>query len=128
MYWLSEHSVNHLRSCRSRLSRKILPGSVIVVSVRPEIPPLLRDNLTLPLALLLVFLNPLILINAIHKLTNTSYRLLGQGFSQIMLGGQFDLECSYSYIIKIPINFIKYLLVPVQVRFQGLTFSHEHGQ
>ena len=87
MHWFLEHSVNHLRNRRSRLFNKIPSGSVIVVSVRPEIPPILRDNLTLPLALLLVFLDPLVLINAIHKPTNTPYRLLGQGFSQIVLGG-----------------------------------------
>ena len=128
MHWFSEHSVNHLRSRRSKLSRKIPSGFVIVVSIRLEIPSLLRDNLTLPLALLLVFLDPLIHINVIHKLTNTLYWLLGQGFSQIMLSGQFDLEYPYSHIIKIPINLIKNLLVPVRVRFQGLTFSHGHGQ
>ena len=49
MHWFSKHSVNHLRSCRSRFSRKILSGSIIVVFVRLEIPHLLRDNLTLPL-------------------------------------------------------------------------------
>ena len=87
MHKFSEHSVNHLRSHRSRLSRKIPSRSVIIVSIQPEIPHLLRDNLTFPVALLLAFLNPLVLINAIHKLTNTPYRLFGKGFSQIMLGG-----------------------------------------
>ena len=128
MHWFSEHNVNHLRSRKSRLSCKIPSGSVIVVSVQPEIPPLLRDNLTVPLALLLVFLDLLVLINSIHKPTNTLYWLLGQGFSQIMLSRQFDLEYPYSHIIKIPINLIKNLLVPIRVRFQGLTFSHGHGQ
>ena len=130
MHWFSEHSVNHLKSRRSRLSSKIPLGSIIVVFVRPEIPPLLRDNLTLtlPLALLLVFFDPLILINAIHKSTNTSYWLLGQGFFQIMLNRWVELEGLYSHVIKISINLIKHLSVPVRVRFQGLAFSHEHGQ
>ena len=127
MHWFSEHNVNHLRSRKSRLSYKIPSGSVIVVSVQPEIPPLLRDNLTVPLALLLVFLDLLVLINSIHKPMNTPYRLLGQGFSQIMLDGQSDLEGPYSHVIKIPVILIKHLLVLIRVCFQGLTFSHGHG-
>ena len=81
MHWFSNHNVNHLRSRRPRLSSKILSGSVIVVAVRPEIPHLLKDNLTLPLALLLVFLDILVFINAVHKSMHTLYWLLGQGFS-----------------------------------------------
>ena len=48
--------------------------SVIVVMVRPEIPPILRDNLTFFLTLLLVLLNLLILINLIHELAYTGNR------------------------------------------------------
>ena len=128
MHWFSEHNVNHLRSRKSRLFYKIPSGSVIVVSVQPEIPPLLRDNLTVPLALLLVFFDPLVLINTIHKSMNTPHRLLSQGFPQIMLDGQVDLKGPYSHIIKISINLIKHLPIPIRLRFQGLTFSHGHGQ
>ena len=113
MHWFLEHSVNHMKSRRSKLSHKIPSRSVIVVSVRPKILHLLRDNLTLPLALLLVFLDSLVLINAIHEPTNTPYQLFGQGFSQIILGGQFDLKGPYSHVIKILIDLIKHLLVPV---------------
>ena len=113
MHWFLEHGVNCLRSCRSKLSSKIPSGSVIVVTVRPKISPLLRDNLTLSLALLLVFLNLIVLINVIHKLTNTPYQLLGQGFSQIMLDGQANLKGPYSHVNKIPINLIKHLPVSV---------------
>ena len=81
MHWFSKHNVNHLRSRRSRLSSKIFSGPIIIVFVRPEILHLLKDNLTFPLALLLVFLDPLVLINTIHKPTNTLHQLLGQGFS-----------------------------------------------
>ena len=81
MQWFLEHSVDHLRGCRSRLSREIPLGSVVVVSVRLEIPPILRDKLTLPLALLLVFLDLLVLIDAIYKPTNTPDRFLSQGIS-----------------------------------------------
>ena len=118
MHWFSEHSVNHPRSHRPRLSSKIPSGSVIVVYVQPKIPHLRGDNLTLPLALLLVFLDPFILINTIHKPTNTPHQLLGQGLSQIVHSEQADLEGPYSHVIKIPINLIKYLLVPVRVCFK----------
>ena len=84
MYWLSEYCVNHLRSCRPRLSSKIPSGPAIIVFVRPKISPILRDNLSLSLPLLLVFLNPLVLVNTIHKLMHTPYRFLGQGLSHIV--------------------------------------------
>ena len=47
MYRISEHSVNCLRVGRSGLPCKVSPQSVVVVvkSVRPEVLPLLRDNL-----------------------------------------------------------------------------------
>ena len=117
MHWFSEHSVNHPRSRRPRLSSKIPSGSIIVVFVRSEIPHLLRDNLNLPLALLLIFLDPLVLVNAIHKPTNPPHRLLGQGFSQIMPSGQANLEGPFSHVIKIPINLVKHLPIPIRVCF-----------
>ena len=113
MFWLSKHCVNHLRSCRPRLPSKIPSRFVIIVSVRPEIPHVLRDNLSLSFPLLLVFLNPLVFINTIHKATHTPYRLLGQGLSQIILGKQADLESPYSHVIKILVNLIEHLLISV---------------
>ena len=74
MYWFSEYCVNHMRSRRPRLVSKIPSGSIIVVSVRLEVPHLLRDNLSISLPLLLVFLDPLVLINLVHKLAYTSGR------------------------------------------------------
>ena len=68
MYWFSEHRISHLRSHRLKFPSKIPSGSVIVVAVQPKIPNLLRDNLTLPLTLLLVLLDPLILVYPIHEL------------------------------------------------------------
>ena len=109
IHWFSEHNLNYLSSRRSRLSRKIPLGSVVVVLVRPEILPLLKDNLAFSLILLLVFLDPFVLINAIHKSMNTLDRFLGQGLSQNMLGVQSDLEGPYGHVIKIPINLIKHL-------------------
>ena len=80
MHQFSEHSINHLSVGRPRLPCKISLRSVIIVSVRLEIPPLLRDNFSLSFTLLLVFLNPFILINSIHKLTHASNRFASQRF------------------------------------------------
>ena len=54
--------------------------SVVAVSIRHEIPPLLRNNLSLSFPLLLVFLNPLILINSVHELVHTSAEFASQRF------------------------------------------------
>ena len=85
MYLLSKHRVNHLRSRRPRFPSKIPSGSVIVVSVQPKVPHVLRDNLSFSFPLLLVLLNPFVFINTTHKSMYIPYRLLGQGLSQIML-------------------------------------------
>ena len=100
----------------------------MVVSVWPEIPHILKDNLSFPFPLLLVFLDPLILINTVHELMYTPYRLFGQRLSQIMLGRLADLESPYHHVIKVPIYLIEHLPVSVWVRFQGLPFSHGHRQ
>ena len=128
MHWLTEHCVVHLSSSRPRLRSKVSSRPIIVVSVRPKIPPILKDNLSLPILLLLVCLYSLILINTVHELAHTSYRLPRQRFSQIILGGQADLESPYSYVIKIPINLLEHLPVLVRVCFQGLSLSLCHGQ
>ena len=78
MHRFTEHSIDHLRSYGPKLPGKIPPGSVIFVTVRPKISPLLKDNLTLSLALLLVLFNPLILVNLIHELAYTDDKFLSQ--------------------------------------------------
>ena len=78
MYRFAEHSIDCLRSCKPRLPGKISPRSVIVVTILPKIPLLLRDNLTLSLTLLLVLFNPLILINPIHELAYTDDKFSSQ--------------------------------------------------
>ena len=47
LHWLSKHSINHLGVSRSWLPNKVFLRSVIIVSVRPKIPSLLRDYLSL---------------------------------------------------------------------------------
>ena len=85
MYWLSENRVNHLSSGRPRLPSKVSLGSVIVVSVRPKIPHILRDNLSLPFPLLLILFDLFILVNLVHELTYTANKFPGQRFPQTML-------------------------------------------
>ena len=66
MHWLSEHCTNYLGIGRLCFTCIIPSWSVIIVSIQLEIPPLLRDNLSLPFSLLLVVLDPLVLINSVH--------------------------------------------------------------
>ena len=85
------------------MSRKISSRPVVIVPIRPEIPSILSDYLGFPFSLLLVLLDPLILINAVHKPTHTLDEFPGQRLSQVVLGGQTNVESPYSYVIKIPI-------------------------
>ena len=66
MHWLSEHCTNYLGIGRLSLTCIIPSRPVIIVSVQPEIPHFLRDNLSLPFSLLLVVFDPLVLINLVH--------------------------------------------------------------
>ena len=86
VYWLLEHSVNHLSSSKPRLPSKVSLRPVIVVSTRAEIPHLLKDNLILPFPLLLILLDPLILINSVHELMYAVSRFPNQRLPQTMLG------------------------------------------
>ena len=85
VHWFSEHRVNHLSIGGPRLPSIIFPRPIIVVPIRPEVPHLLRDNLSLPLSLLLVFLDLLILINLVHELAYTDSRFPSQTLPQTIL-------------------------------------------
>ena len=80
MYWISEHNIDHLKGCKLRQPSKIPTRSTVVVTVRPEIPHLLRDNLALSLPLLVVLFNPLVLVNPIHELAYIVNRFFDQRF------------------------------------------------
>ena len=71
MYRFSEYSINSLCVSCSRLPYEISPQMVAIISVRPEIPHLLRDNLPFSFTLQLVFLHSFILIDPIHQLVHT---------------------------------------------------------
>ena len=115
MYWFSEHSIDSLCVGCSRLPYEISPQAVAVMSVRPEIPPLLRDNLLFSLTLQLVFLYSFILIDSIHQLAHTSGRLASQRLPQAVLGWETVFKGVDVDIIKVAVHFIIHLPIPVQV-------------
>ena len=75
MHWFSEYNPNVLRIGCLRLPCEISPRATIGVSVRPEIPHLLRKYLFLSLALHLFFFYSLVLIDPIHQLAHVDGRL-----------------------------------------------------
>ena len=67
--------MNCLHIDRSGLLCVVSPRSVVVVkSIRPEVTPLLRDNLCFTLTQLLVLFNPLILVDSVHELAQVGDR------------------------------------------------------
>ena len=72
MHWFSEYCINGLGVGRLELSNKLSLGLVVIESVRLEILPLLRDNLSLSFIQLLIFFNPFILVNTVHKLVQAN--------------------------------------------------------
>ena len=75
MHWLLEYSLDIMHIGCLQLPYEISPRVIVGISVRPEIPPLLRDNILFSLALQLVFLYSLILIDSIHQLAHIGGRL-----------------------------------------------------
>ena len=126
LYWFSKHSINHLGVSRSQLPNKFFPSSVVIVSIQLEIPPLLRDHLSLSFPLQLVFFDPFVLVNSIHKLANTSNRLTSQRFPQIMLGWEASLESINGHIIIVSVYFVKHFPVSIRVGLQSLPLPHRH--
>ena len=86
MYWFSEYGVDSLCIGCSRLPYKVPHRAVAAIPVRPEIPPLLRDNLLFSSSLQLVFLHLLVLVDPIHQLVHTGGRLASQRLPQAVPG------------------------------------------
>ena len=78
MHWFLEYCINGLGVGRPGLPNKISLGPVVIESIRPKIPHLLRDNLRFTFPLLLVFLNPFVLINPVHELVHIGNRFASQ--------------------------------------------------
>ena len=67
--------MDYLCPSGTKLLRVIPSRSVTVVKlVRPEVPPLLRDNLRFVLSHLLVFFDSLVLVDSVHELAHAGDR------------------------------------------------------
>ena len=124
MHWFSEYSPDILRVGCLRLPFEISPRVTVGVSVRSEIPHLLRDNLLLSLALHLVFFYSFVLIYPIHQLAHTGGRLTSQGFPQAMLNWEVALEGVYGDDVKVAIHFIIHPPISARIGLQGLSVTH----
>ena len=102
MHRFLKYNVNHLGVGRSCQSNIIFSRSSGIELVRPKIPYLLRDNLRFTFSLLLIFLNSLIFINSVHKLTHTSNRFTGQWFPQSCSLGRSILKVLMTTFSKSP--------------------------
>ena len=80
VHWFSEYSPDISSAGRLWLPRKVSLRTTVYVPVRPEIPPLLRDNLLLPSTLYLVLLYSLILVDPVHQLAHAGGEFACQGF------------------------------------------------
>ena len=112
MHWFPKYRANHLSCSRPRLPSKVSSGPIIVISVRPEIPLMLKDNLSLPFPLLLVFLDLLILINTVHESTHTPYNFLVNDFLKSCLVGRLTFKVFMATSSKSPsisLNISQYL-------------------
>ena len=114
MYWFSEYSIDSLYVGYSRLPYEISPRTVAVISVRPEIPPLLRDNLFFSSTLQLVFLHSFILINPIHQLAHAGGGLASQRLPQVMLSWKTIFEGADGDIVEIVVHFV--IRLPISIR------------
>ena len=78
VYRFSKYSVNSLRVGCSGLPYEISPRAVAVVSVQPEIPPLLGNDLLFSFNLQLIFLYSFIFVNPVHQLVHIGGRFACQ--------------------------------------------------
>ena len=100
---------------KSLIGWLLLYRSVAIISVRLEIPSLLRDNLLFSLILQLVFLYSFILIDPIHQLVHTGGRLASQRLPYAMLGWDAVFEGADGDIVKIVVHLIIHLPISVRV-------------
>ena len=124
MHWFSEYSTNSLYVGCLQLPCEISHRAIAIILVRPEIPPLLRDNLLFSLALQLVFLYSFILINPIHQLAHTDGRFASQRLPQAMLGWEVVFEGVDGDIVKVALYFIIHLPISARVGLQSFSIMH----
>ena len=90
---------------------------VIVVSFRPEIIPILRDDLLLSFPLQLVLFHSFLFVNPVHKLTNVGNRLTSQGFPQTMLSGETTFKHADGDVLIVAVHLIVHFPIFVRVCF-----------
>ena len=90
---------------------------VIVVLVRPEITPLLRNDLLLSFPLQLVLFHFFIFVNPIHKLMYVGDRLVSQGFPQAVLGWETAFKSANDDAIKVAVHLVIHFPISVRVCF-----------
>ena len=76
---------------------------------------LLWEDFGLALSLGLIFLNLLMHVNAVHKLTHTTSKFHRQRFPQVMLHWKPNLKGPYSYILEITIYLIERFPIPIKI-------------
>ena len=113
MYWFLEYDIGSLCVGCSRLPYEVSPQAIAVIPVRPEIPPLLKDNLLFSSSLQLVFLHPLKLVDPIHQLAHTGDGLASQRLSQAVIGWETIFKSDNGDVVKIVFHFIVCLLISV---------------
>ena len=99
---LPKYCINNLGVRRARLPNKVPPWSVIIITIRPEIPHLLRDYLGLSFPLKLIFLYPFVLLYSVHQLAHTADRFTRQGFPQVVISWKTGFESGYSHRVILP--------------------------
>ena len=124
---LLKHQVNYLCISPWWLVSKFSTRLTVIIPLWSRISLFKGEDFGFSFSLSLVFLDLLMLINAVHELTYTSGGFQSQRFSQVVFCWEPNLKGSYGYIFKIPIYFIKCFLILVRVGFQSLPFPHHHG-
>ena len=124
MHRFLEYNADSLCIGCLRLPCEISPRAIAVISIRPEIPHLLRDNLLFSPALQLVFLYSFILINPIHQLAHTDGRFASQRLPQAMLGWEVVFEGVDGDIVKVALYFIIHLPISARVGLQSFSIMH----
>ena len=112
MHRLPEYCVDYLGNRKPSMSRKISPGSIVIIPLKPKVSSVRGSYFCHSFPLLLIILNLFMFINLIHELAHALRWFLCQGLPQFMLGRKTDLKHPYGHILKISIYLIKRFLVP----------------
>ena len=115
MYWFSEYGIDSLCISCSGLPYEVPPRAIIVIPIRSEILPLLRDNLLFSFSLQLVFLHSLILVDPIHQLAHTGGGFASQRLPHTVIGWETIFESDNGNIVEIIFHLIVRLPISIRV-------------